>query len=230
VGILATFAVLSLILHRVVSGSRLRDRFVAKLGEEPFRRGFAAASLLCLIGLWIGYRQAAGSPSDVALLASSDFAKAAQFPIQLVAFLFIIAGVSTRNPTIAGLGTAVRDPGVVRGILRITRHPFLWGVSLFSIGHMLASPTLASLGFFGTLLFLAVTGTISIDAKRRRALGADWQAFVEATSNVPFAAIVSRRQPLALGEIGWKRVIAAIGLVGLLVAAHGALFGADAWP
>lgn len=229
-GTLATFAALFVVLHRVVSGSPLRDKTVAMVGEVPFRRAFALVSLLCLAGLWIGYRQAAESPSNMLLFYPSNAAKLAQVPIQLIAIFFIVAGVTTRNPTIAGLGASVTDRSIVRGVLRITRHPFLWGVSLFSLGHMLVDPTIATWGFFGTLLFLAVTGTISIDAKRRRAHGTDWEAFALATSNFPFVAIVQGRQSLALGEIGWARIGVTAGVFGLILSIHAILFDVSPFP
>lgn len=229
-GTLAIFAALFVVLHRVVSGSRVRDRIVSVVGEAPFRRAFALASLLCLAGLWIGYRQAAESPSNILLFNPSKVAKLAQLPIQLIAIFFIVAGVTTRNPTIAGLGGSVTDRSIVRGVLRITRHPFLWGVSLFSLGHMLVGPTIATWGFFGTLLFLASTGTISIDAKRRRAHGVDWQAFTSATSNVPFVAIFQGRQSLTLREIGWARIGATAGVFGLILSIHALLFDMSPFP
>lgn len=228
--VLAVFAALFVVLHRVVSGSRVRDRIVAMTGEVPFRRAFALASLLCLVGLWIEYRQAVESPSDMLLFRRSDTARFAQLPIQLIAVFLVVAGVTIRNPTIAGLSSSVTDESIVRGILRITRHPFLWGVSLFAAGHMLAGPTVATWGFFGTLLFLASTGSISIDAKRRRALGDDWERFAAATSNVPFVAIIQGRQSLVPGEIGWKRAAASMGVFGLLLVAHRLLFGVSPFP
>lgn len=229
-GMLTAFSALFFVLHRIVSGSRVRDRIVALVGEAPFRRAFALASLLCLTGLWIGYREVAESPSNILIFQPAAAAKPAQLPIQLIAFFLIVAGVTTRNPTIAGLGSSVTDESIVRGVLRITRHPFLWGVSLFAAGHMLASPTIASWGFFGTLLVLASTGTISIDAKRSCALGADWKSFAAATSNVPFLAIVQGRQSLALAEIGWTRVIVSVGTFALLLAMHGFLFDVSPYP
>lgn len=65
--------------------------------------------------------------------------------------------------------------GPSRGIVRITRHPFL----------------------FGSLLVLAVGGTASIDAKRRRLFGEQWSQFAAVTSALPFAAIAAgRNRPL----------------------------------
>ena len=217
-------------LHRIVSGSPVRDRLVALLGETPFRRVFALASLACLIWLWLGFLSARTSPWNGVLFTPHATLAILQIPLQLLAFLLIVAGVTTRNPTIAGMGAAVSDRGIVRGVLRISRHPFLWGIALFAAGHMLVVPSVAAWGFFGTLLVLALTGTLSIDAKRHRAFGDDWKAFATATSNVPFQAIATRRQRLKFREIGWWRPLLAVTLYVLLVLAHRYLFGVSAVP
>jgi uncharacterized membrane protein len=227
---LAAAALTFFALHRIVSGSPVRDRLVALLGETPFRRVFALASLACLIWLWLGFRSARTSPWNEVLFTPHAAVAVLQVPLQLLAVLLIVAGVTTRNPTIAGTGAAVSDRAIVRGVLRISRHPFLWGVALFAVGHMLVAPSVLAWGFFGTLLVLALTGTLSIDAKRHRAFGDAWKAFATATSNVPFQAIATRRQRLKLGEIGWWRPLLAVTLYGLLVLAHRYLFGVSAVP
>jgi uncharacterized membrane protein len=95
---------------------------------------------------------------------------------------------------------------------------------------MLVRPSLAAWGFFGTLLVLALTGTVSIDAKRHRGLGGDWKAFAVTTSNVPFQAIVAGRQRVELGEIGWWRPLIGVALYALLTVGHPYLFGVSALP
>lgn len=224
---LAAAAITFFLLHRIVSGSRLRDTLAGVIGETAFRRVFALASLGCVVCLWIGYLQARDGGHNVWIFTPFAAFKPAQWIVQFAAIQFIVAGLSTRNPTIAGMGAAVRKPDIVRGALRITRHPFLWGISLFSAGHMLAAPNAASWGFFGTLLVLALTGTFSIDAKRRRAFGEDWKAFEALTSNIPFAAMVSGRQPWDLKEIGVVRFTIASAVFLVLLVFHPFLFGAS---
>ena len=102
----------------------------------------------------------------------------------------------------------------------------LWGVAVWAFGHLLVNGDLASFILFGTMLVLAVLGTYSIDAKRRRALGDKWDAFAAQTSTLPFAAIFSGRQAMpGLGEVGW-RLIVGLGVWIALALAHPFLFGA----
>jgi uncharacterized membrane protein len=115
-------------------------------------------------------------------------------------------------------------------MLRITRHPFLWGVTIWAAGHLLVNGDLAGIILFASMLILALSGTISIDAKRKRALGATWDAFAERTSNLPFAAIAAGRQSFRLGEIGWWRIALALAIWAALIAGHGYVFGVPALP
>ena len=110
-------------------------------------------------------------------------------------------------------------------MLRITRHPFLWGVALFSAGHLMVRHDAASWVLFGTLIFVALAGTISIDAKRCRSHGTQWERFRSDTSNVPFAAILTGRQRLRLSEIGAVRLLAAIAVWAAMIWAHPFLTG-----
>lgn len=137
-------------------------------------------------------------------------------------------GVATPNPTSVGMEAKLTsEKDVARGITRITRHPFLWGVALWALVHVVVNGDLASLVLFGSLLVLALGGTASIDAKRRRRFGAGWERFAQATSGVPFAAIATGRNQLgpALREIGVLRPLVAVVVYGVVLLPHGRLFG-----
>jgi uncharacterized membrane protein len=86
---------------------------------------------------------------------------------------------------------------------------------------------LASLILFGALFVLALGGTASIDAKRSRLFGQQWQVFAASTSNVPFGAIAAGRNRLgpALREIGVVRPAIAIAVYALVFALHGRVIG-----
>ena len=153
-----------------------------------------------------------------------------QIGLQLLAMLLIVPGLTTPNPTSVRQEGALDRPDVVKGMLRITRHPFLWGVAIWAVGHLLVKGDAASILLFGTMLALALFGTASIDAKRRRALGSKWDAFAAQTSNIPFAAIAAGRQRLNVGEIGWWRIVLAVAIWAALLWGHPYLFGVRALP
>lgn len=144
--------------------------------------------------------------------------------------LLILPGLTTPNPTSVRQEGVLDRPDAVKGMLRITRHPFLWGVAIWALGHLLVNGERASIVLFGAMFALALFGTASIDAKRKRALSATWNAFAAQTSNAPFGAILSGRQKLNLAEIGWWRILLAVVVWAVLAWAHPMLFGVAALP
>jgi uncharacterized membrane protein len=223
---LVAAAIFFLGIHFGVSGTRLRDRLVAALGEKLYRGLFALASLLGLIWLINAY----GGAPHVPLWAQLVSLKPAAALLVLLAFILVTVGLATPSPTVAGMESQLARGAPVRGIVRITRHPFLWGVALWALVHLTINGDLASLVLFGSLLLLSLGGTLSIDAKRRRAFGAHWERFAGATSNVPFAAILRGRNELgtAVREIGViKPLIAAVAYAALFLL-HSPLFGVPA--
>jgi len=207
-----------LLIHFGVSGTRLRDGLTGKLGEKAYRGLFSLASIVGIVWVIYAYRHAPLIPTWGLLLGLRTTA----YVLVFIAFLFVVIGVMTPTPTAVGMESRL-DPGMARGMVRITRHPFLWGVALWAAVHLVVNGELASLILFGTFLVLALGGTAAIDGKRRRKSPEQWQKFAQATSSVPFAAIArgSNRLAPALGEIGLWRIIVAAALFAAAFYLHG---------
>src|SRR3989440_5091224 len=214
-----------LLIHFGVSGTRLRDALVARLGEGPYRGAFALASVIGLVWMIYGYRHA----PTVDLWGRLPGLRPLAFALVFVAFLFVGIGLATPSPTRVGMESKlVAGTDIARGMVRITRHPFLWGVALWALVHLTVNGDLASFILFGSLLLLALGGTVAIDAKRRRKFADGWTQFAQTTSSVPFAAILSGRNStvLALREIGVVRPLVAVLAYALIFYFHGRVFGA----
>jgi len=211
-----------LLMHFGVSGTRWRDALVARLGEGAYRGMFSLASVIGLVWLVRAYHRAPTIETWGQLLALRPVVVVVVF----VGVLFVAIGLASPSPTSVGMeGKLAQGAAAIRGITRITRHPFLWGVALWALAHLVVNGELASLVLFGTLLLLALFGTVSIDAKRRRLYGEQWQQFARSTSNVPFAAIAAGRNQLApaLLEIGLVRPLIGIAIYAWLFWLHGKL-------
>jgi uncharacterized membrane protein len=148
----------------------------------------------------------------------------------LAAILFVTLGVTTPSPTAVGGEALLRRGAGAVGIQRITRHPFLWGVALWALMHLIVNGDAASVLLFGGLLVIALAGPPSIDRKRRRMLGADWTAFAAETSNLPFLAIAQGRNRLTFGEHKLWQWLVALAACGLLLTLHQPLFGVSPLP
>ena len=216
-------------IHLLVSGTRLRDAIVRAIGERPYLGLFSLASLGIIVWLIRAYFAAQGS-GDNRVLYDLGHVRDLGIPVVALAFLLGLQGLFIRNPTAVQQEGAILREDTVHGVLRITRHPFLWGVVLWSGFHLFANGDLASLIFFGTFFVTALLGTFSIDAKLRRRLGAAWDAFAAKTSNVPFAAVTGGGNTLNIGEsLGWRFWLALLIFVVFLFA-HVHLFGVSPFP
>lgn len=198
---LAAATIVFLATHFVTS-TPLRPVLVAKLGEWPYRAAYSLIAAATLGWMIWAYAQA---PREAALFPGLRQAPYALMPI---AFILIACGY-WRNPTMVGADKLLKSEDPARGMIRITRHPIMWGVMLWALGHIVARGDLKSLMFFGGFLVLALAGTLSIDARKRRT-NPDWPRFASVTSHIPFLAILQGRNRLAWREIGWGRP--AIGL------------------
>ena len=218
------------LLHLLVSGTRVRDALTGRLGQNLYMGLFSAASIGGLVWLGLAFAQARGEAWNLAYWDITTTTRRIQLALQLVAMLLIVPGLTTPNPTSVRQEGVLDRPDAVKGMLRITRHPFLWGVAIWALGHLIVNGERASIVLFGAMLALALFGTASIDGKRKRALGLTWDTFAAQTSSVPFGAIARGRQRLSLSEIGWWRIGLAIVVWAVLTWAHPFLFGAPALP
>ena len=110
--------------HFLLSGRRLRDPLVARLGERGFRAVYSAMAALTLAWLILAFR--AAPPMELWVVPTG--LRHLPMGVMLVAVALAVAGLATRNPTMVG----GEDPELVaagpRGIVKVTRHPFLWGI------------------------------------------------------------------------------------------------------
>jgi uncharacterized membrane protein len=208
----------------------VRDEVTAVIGERAYLALFSLASFATITWLAISYNAAQPSSSNRLLYDLGSGVKHLAIPAVALAFILGAQGLLMRSPTMVGYESAATKEETIRGVLRITRHPFLWGVVIWSAIHLSVNGDLASVIFFGTFLVLAFFGTFLIDAKRKRKFGATWESFNSRTSNIPFGAIIGGRNSLKLGEtFGWQFWVAAT-LFLVILFAHGHLFHASPFP
>ncbi|MDP1670789.1 MAG: NnrU family protein [Alphaproteobacteria bacterium] len=208
-------------IHIFVSSTPLRGWIIQRVGARPYQGVFSLLSLAGLVWLiwaYVNAERAALWQTPGALIFAAVIASMAG--IWLAAL-----GVFSPNPTTVDQEALLQSPTPARGVVRITRHPFMIGFALWAAAHMLLNPDTASLAFFGTFFVLAGLGPRLIDAKKAKAFARQWPGFASATSIIPFLAIAQGRNQFVSSEVGWWRPMVALLAVGLLAYFHGALFG-----
>lgn len=227
---LVTAAVVFLAIHLAIAGTRIRDVLTGAIGEQPYLGLFSLASIGAVAWLAMAYNAAQAAENNPVLYNLGSGIRHLGIPVIAICFWLGVQGLLMPNPTAARQEAAATKEGTVQGVLRITRHPFLWGVVLWSAFHLLANGDRASVVFFGTFFLLALFGTASIDAKRKRKMGQAWTTFAGKTSNIPLGAVLSGRTALNLSEcFGWRFWVAGLLFVTTLFA-HAHIFGVSPFP
>lgn len=178
---LLVFGVLIFVgIHLVPTFSSLRQSLVDRLGSGGYRGMFAAAAFLGLVLMIVGKATA----DFVPLWEPPVWGRQVAPVLMLFAFILLAAAFMPSN------------------VKRATRHPMLWGVTLWSLAHLLANGDLASLVLFGGLGVFSLFGM--------------WSA------NMRGATKSKTKYPL-MKDI----IVAVVGLVvyGVFVVLHPYLFG-----
>lgn len=208
-------ATAAFVLTHLVSGTPLRPKLVAALGEWPYRGVYSGAAFLTLGAMIWAYIGVPREPLWPGLRL---------VPIAVMPFAFVLIACGYyRNPTMVGADKLLQSDDPARGVIRITRHPIMWGVMLWAAAHVLARGDVKSLVFFGGLLLVAFLGTLSMD--RRKRANPDFVRFAALTSHIPFVAIAQGRNRLVWREIGWMRPVIGLAAFALFLAVHRWLFG-----
>ncbi|MDO9500506.1 NnrU family protein [Falsiroseomonas sp.] len=207
-------------VHVGISGTALRGRVIAAVGEKAFMIGFSLTSVVSITLLVLAWQNAPTTP----LWFAGPGLRWVLAVLMLPALVLFMTS-HKRNPTAVGNKGLGDEP---RGIQRITRHPMLWSFALWAGIHMAGNGDTASLVFFGAFLVTALAGMPSIDAKLAARHAESWPAFAARTSIIPFAAIAAGRNRLALREIGLMPPLVGLLLWAALLHFHRHIFGVPA--
>jgi uncharacterized membrane protein len=193
-----------------ITSTPLRPVIVNRIGEWPYRGAYSLVALITLV--WMGWSYA-NAPREQLWVGIREI----PYLVMPLAFVLIACGYF-RNPTMVGAEKLLKSDDPARGMIRITRHPIMWGIMLWAAAHIVARGDVKSLIFFGGLLIVAALGTILMDA--RKSGNPDWPRFAAVSSNVPFVAVAQGRNRIAWREIGWLRPAAGLAAFFLVLLVH----------
>ncbi len=130
-------------IHLLPSFPALRQRLVNLLGMIAYQAGFALIALVGLLLIVIGYSEAELTP----LWQPPAWGRQVNLVLMVPALILLVAAYLPSN------------------IKRYTRHPMLWGVTLWSLGHLLSNGDAASLILFGGLGLYALFDMLSANLR-----------------------------------------------------------------
>lgn len=212
--------------HFLLSGATLRTTLVERLGANGFRVLYSIVAVAALFWLISAF----GRAPHLELWPRSAWTRHLALVAMPFAAILVAAGATTRSPLAMGGEAMAEAVDAVPGILKVTRHPVMWGIGLWALTHILANGDAASLVMFGALAVLSFAGMYHIDRRREQTLGAAWGPIALTTSVLPFAAILTGRARLDFGQIGAWRILAGLAVYLAILVAHETVVGVSALP
>jgi len=196
----------------------LRPKIAQIIGERAYRLGFALASLPLAVGTiayFIAHRY-----DGAQLWTLQGIAGVHEF-VYITTFLsFFLLYPATFNLLEVA---AVRRPGFriyEDGVMRITRHPQLWGQVLWCVAHSAWTGTSLPIVASAGLLAHHFVGAWNGDRRLRDRYGLEWEKYASRTSLVPFVAILDGRQKLNPKEFIRPAYVGVTAFVLATYAAH----------
>lgn len=211
--------------HMVMSARFIRAPLVTRIGEWPFWAIYSLISLVCFTWMIAAYMQA----PHLDVFEVKTGLRHVSYSVMAIACFLVVCGYTQPNPTALGKEKSGLKAGAV-GVLKITRHPVMWGIALWSGCHILANGDLSALVFFGAIGFLAIAGTLHSDRKKRALSSSVWDAYLDATSNVPMMAIIKGKTRVERGEYKWWQILLSAALYLGFMAFHEPMFGVYVMP
>ncbi len=201
--------------HILISGTRLRQRAAAAIGENVYLALFtlfAGASML-----WVALSYRAAPWLDIWLPPS-----VLRWPSLVligIALWLLVDGVAARLRT----RPALPPPA---GAHAVTRQPIMVSIILWAGAHLLVRGDAATMLLFCSFAVLGIAGARSQDRKARARHGDTGLAEAAAASLVPFLGAARLR----LGELSWQTILVALILLLAMLWLHPLVFGLSPLP
>jgi len=202
--------------HVVLSSLPVRGRLIARMGARGFQGFYSLVVLVLFVPLVWTY---ATHKHTGPLLWSVPLTPAVRWVLYVgIATAFVLVVASFMTPSPAGMVPTKMAP---RGVLRITRHPFVMGTALWALIHMAINGFATDVAFFGGFVVFALVGARHQDARKIATGVPGYREFCDATPFIPFTGRETLR---GLGEM---LPAAAIGVLVTAVVRHyhSSLFG-----
>ena len=201
--------------HSIPIRPPLRPWAVARLGHAGFGIAYSALSLAVLAWLIA----AAGRAPYVPLWDWAPWQNHVVLAVMLPVCVILSLAIGRPNPFSFGGAQNDRFDPASPGIVRLTRHPLLLALGIWSAAHILPNGDLAHVILFGTFAGFAMLGGRLVDRRRQREMGQRWHDLRAALSECPAS--------LSLTADTLLRLAAGLMLYAGLIWLHPLVIGVD---
>lgn len=201
--------------HSIPIRPPLRPWAVARLGHAGFGIAYSALSLAVLAWLIA----AAGRAPYVPLWDWAPWQNHVVLAVMLPVCVILSLAIARPNPFSLGGAQNDRFDPARPGIVRLTRHPLLLALGIWSAAHILPNGDLAHVILFGTFAGFAMLGGRLVDRRRQREMGQRWHDLRAALSECPAS--------LSLTADTLLRLAAGLMLYAGLIWLHPLVIGVD---
>lgn len=156
-------AMASFVLTHFVMSGPLRRSLIAAWGTQSFLLAYSAVSLCTFAWAAVAFGRAAATAP---LWDGMHVLPWASGSILTIIALALILPSFTRNPALPGKNAAGLGTVIPSGVFAITRHPMMWGFSLWALAHMIVAPEARVLIFMGSLIILGLLGSYFQDKRK----------------------------------------------------------------
>lgn len=157
----------------------LRAPMVRALGPMGFQGVYSLVSIAAIAWMYFAFK-AVEAPC-LPLWAGFDDASWIVGSLFALLGMVLIAGSFLGNPALPAPGAEEAARQEPAGVLRVTRHPMMWGISLIGIGHLIAAPTSRTLVVMSAIIVLALAGARMQDRKKAALMGDAWHQWESRT-------------------------------------------------
>lgn len=194
--------------HVLISRTVLRPWLIARMGQRQYLIAYSVLS--CLLLAWV-ILALLGAERTV-LWPTPSWAYTFAAVISALAFMLIATGALSPNPFSVSLRSGGFNPQQP-GIVGWTRHPLIWGLTLWGAAHVPANGEWPALLLFGGSAAFGLVGIALLERRAKRDVGpASWRDLTANQGHIDRNALLG----ILLGLTLW----------GASLLAHPVLFGA----
>ena len=167
--------------HLVLSSLPVRQRIVARIGENAFRGLYSLVAFAFFVPLVRAFFAHKHAGRWLWVIERGAGLRWAMYAGMTLAFVMLAASLVRPSPAAVVPG----DP-TPRGVYRMTRHPLVMSIALFGALHLLPNGSTTDVAFFGGFVAFALIGAWHQDRRKLALEVPGFRAFHEATPFLPF--------------------------------------------